>query len=155
MTNMSRHKHEPCLICDLWAKMPCSKRYTTPVNPAEVEGALIIGFWIRSRYEVPPVCQRHMQSLMLLDQQKVQWDKMLIEATEIRTLEAKAETYKARASAMASGMVASLPTRTELPPPNLAIVEDLEPIPTVNEERFPCPLCGTRIKNGELHACAG
>ena len=60
-----------CLLCTMWERMPYAKRPTTPTSAQETEGALIVGYWMASRYEgVPRICEHHMEILSLLDQQE-------------------------------------------------------------------------------------
>jgi hypothetical protein len=60
-----------CLLCDIWARMPYAKRPTTPTSAQETEGAVVVGYWIASRYEsVPRMCERHMTILTALDEQE-------------------------------------------------------------------------------------
>lgn len=61
-----------CCICELWARMPYHKRYTTPTTAQETEGALVVGYWLRRSLEstVPRICEKHMAILSLLDQQE-------------------------------------------------------------------------------------
>ncbi len=61
-----------CCICELWARMPYQRRYTTPTTAQETEGALVVGYWLHRSLEgkVPRVCEKHMAILALLDQQE-------------------------------------------------------------------------------------
>lgn len=61
-----------CCICQLWARMPYHKRYTTPTTAQETEGALVVGYWLHRSLEnsVPRMCEKHMAILSLLDQQE-------------------------------------------------------------------------------------
>lgn len=60
-----------CLLCKIWGRMPYAKRHTTPTTAQETEGALIVGYWVARRYEsVPPICERHMNVLQILDYQE-------------------------------------------------------------------------------------
>lgn len=62
-----------CLLCEMWARMPYAKKWSTPTTPEETQGALIIGYWLASRTKVVPrICEGHMAVLNLLDQQEEQ-----------------------------------------------------------------------------------
>lgn len=63
-----------CCLCEIWARMPYQKRYTTPTTAQETEGALVVGYWLRRSLgdTVPRICEKHMAILGLLDQQEEQ-----------------------------------------------------------------------------------
>jgi len=63
-----------CLLCEMWARMPYAKKYTTPTTAQETEGALVVGYWLASRRAanniVARICERHMAVVVILDQQE-------------------------------------------------------------------------------------
>jgi hypothetical protein len=63
-----------CLLCAMWGRMPYAKKHTTPTTAQETEGALVVGYWTARNQvlpnQVPPICQRHMTVLGILDGQE-------------------------------------------------------------------------------------
>ena len=62
-----------CTLCEIWARMPYMKRWSTPTTVQDTEGALVVGFWVRKRHDARPyLCERHATILAILDQQEEQ-----------------------------------------------------------------------------------
>lgn len=60
-----------CVLCQMWARMPYAKRYTTPTTAEQTQGAMIVGFWLSSRAtSAPRICEGHLAVLNMLDQQE-------------------------------------------------------------------------------------
>lgn len=57
-----------CPICVIWARMPYQKRWSTPTTAYDTEGALVIGYWIATRYEDAQLCQKHLSLILRLNQ---------------------------------------------------------------------------------------
>jgi hypothetical protein len=48
--------------------MPYAKRWSTPTTAHDTESALIIGYWIATRYENAQLCQKHLSLILRLNQ---------------------------------------------------------------------------------------
>lgn len=48
-----------CPLCIIWARMPYAKRWSTPTNVHDTEGALIIGFWLGTLHNHSSLCGKH------------------------------------------------------------------------------------------------
>ena len=57
-----------CPLCIIWARMPYAKRWSTPTTAHDTEGALVIGYWIATRYENAQLCQKHLSLILRLNQ---------------------------------------------------------------------------------------
>jgi len=93
-----------CPLCNMWARIPYAARHTTPVPVSEVEGILIVGFWLRARHPenlAVRLCERHGQTLILLDAQE-ETRKLHLEAMAKRATEASREAAE-QAVALARG----------------------------------------------------
>lgn len=45
-TCVSYSRPQDCPLCNIWARMPYAKRWSTPTTVYDTEGALIVGYWI-------------------------------------------------------------------------------------------------------------
>lgn len=125
---MSGHTAEnPCVICRMWERMPHAKRYTTPVQVAEAEGAMIAGYWVRARAPegvAVRLCERHGGALFALDAQEEQRQALLAQAAHKAAQAEHAAEFKIRASGLASRMVAPVVQPNQAPAPILPSLID-------------------------------
>lgn len=57
----------------MWARMPYKKKPTTPTTTQEVEGALVVGYWLAYVTQgTPHICKRHQTILDTLTKQEEQ-----------------------------------------------------------------------------------
>lgn len=178
---MSGHTSNNCVLCAMWDRIPYSKRHTTPVMPNEVEGVLVVGYWLKSRESNVRLCERHHTSLERLDLQERLIHEHLQAASEKIAAEKEAEQaalersepFKQRASAIVHSVLnlprsdpsVKQPPKPEEKPPSLPSIGGVKaPVTTEHPKEteaaqgakvpYACMMCGKTAVTGEIHECS-
>lgn len=179
---MSRHTSGECVLCAMWDRIPYSKRHTTPVMPVEVEGVLIVGFWLKLREKEPlRLCERHMVSLERLDLQeqlihehlKIAAERIAKEKESEQAALERSEPFKQRAASIVHTVLhqqkpdpgVKQPPKPYAKPPGLPPIIGVQAPETTEHPKeieaqqgarvqYPCMMCGKMAVTGEVHACS-
>lgn len=64
----SNPQDQACPICEMWARMPYAKRWSTPTSVNDTESALVVGFWLAlCSNSDSKLCERHYTLIVELE----------------------------------------------------------------------------------------
>jgi|SRR3972149_2851262 len=168
-----------CPLCEIWARMPYAKRWSTPTSVVDTESALVIGYWLGIRYGNIKLCERHGNLIFDLNRKEI---PLLLPNTPQNTSvsHGSAQPFKLGPEPFTNENVAILTQPSPVPQiqPNINVSPVIDPIksainaslkpqmdftqlaleaakmPPVEGKRITyCPVCGKEITLGDVHAC--
>lgn len=167
-----------CPLCDWWTKSTFAKRPTTQVQPAEVEKALVVGFWLSTRGH-RALCEKHASTVVALENAQILIEnpppppEALLSQAAAEARQNYLDKLKALGKVLCPfcdallddlnqehGCPAKIPTLVQVPSQNAgmplqviprAVPPPPPPPPTV--ATYPCPFCRKPTYSGAVHSC--
>src|SRR3989304_3931135 len=167
----NRPQDQSCPLCKMWAMMPYAKRWSTPTSVIDTESALVIGYWLGTRYKGVKLCERH--DNLIFDLNRKETPLLLSNALE-PPISSYPSEFKLGSRPLANentitpapplSIEATLPhvqpnastnTQLTIDPVKLALEAALMPPTEGAKNTYTCPICNNETTMGGLHVCRG